>query len=128
MRSRVRLMNRIPLLLAALTCALPALAQPGDHTLNLKDADIRVFIATVSEITGKNFIVDPRVEGKVNIVSTHAMSADEVYDVFESVLRVNGFAAVPAGNMIKIVPEVIAKQDGGSGSASPGPDTLVTRI
>ncbi|HET9484259.1 MAG TPA: type II secretion system secretin GspD [Xanthomonadales bacterium] len=111
-----------------LLLAAPAAAQPGDHTLNLKDADIRVFIATVSEITGKNFIVDPRVEGKVNVVSTMPMDAEQVYDVFESVLRVHGYAAVPAGSMVKIVPEAVAKQDGAPGADSPGPDTLVTRI
>lgn len=113
----------------ALAAAPYARAQPGEHTLNLKDADIRVFIATVSEITGRNFIVDPRVEGKVNVVSTHAMTADEVYDVFESVLRVHGYAAVPAGSMVKILPEALAKQDGApGGDGTPGPDTLVTRI
>jgi general secretion pathway protein D len=103
-------------------------AQPGEHTLNLKDADIRVFIATVSEITGRSFIVDPRVEGKVNVVSAKPMSESEVYAVFESVLRVNGFAAIPSGSMVKIVPEAIAKQDGELVTTANGPDTLVTRV
>ncbi|HET7843956.1 MAG TPA: secretin N-terminal domain-containing protein, partial [Xanthomonadales bacterium] len=109
---------------------LVALAQPGEHTLNLKDADIRVFIATVSEITGKSFIVDPTVEGKVNVVSSKPMTPDEVYDVFLSVLRVNGFAAVPSGSMVKILPEAIANQQGGVGSANlgGGPDALVTKL
>lgn len=105
-----------------------AVAQPGEHTLNLKDADIRVFIATVSEITGKSFIVDPRVEGKVNVVSAKPMSESEVYAVFESVLRVNGFAAIPSGSMVKIVPEAIAKQDGELVADINGPDTIVTRV
>jgi len=112
-----------------LGASLALSAQPGDHTLNLKDADIRVFIATVSEITGKSFIVDPRVEGKVNVVSTKPMDAAEVYRTFESVLRVHGFAAVPSGSMVKIVPEAIAKQDGDAGTApSGGPDAIVTRV
>ena len=111
----------------------PAASKPapnGLHTLNLKDADIRVFIATVSEITGKNFIIDPRVEGKVNVVSNLPMRPDQVYQVFESVLRVHGFAAIPVGSMIKIVPEAIAGQEGGVGSSADnvGPDTLVTRV
>jgi general secretion pathway protein D len=114
-------------ILLSASLALPA--QPGEHTLNLKDADIRVFIATVSEITGKSFIVDPRVEGKVNVVSTKPMNPDEVYRTFESVLRVHGFAAIPSGSMVKIVPEAIAKQDGDIGSVSSGgPDALVTRV
>lgn len=109
--------------------SLSLAAQPGDHTLNLKDADIRVFIATVSEITGKSFIVDPRVEGKVNVVSTKPMDADEVYRTFESILRVHGYAAVPSGSMVKIVPEAIAKQDGDAAAApSGGPDAIVTRV
>lgn len=109
--------------------SLALAAQPGDHTLNLKDADIRVFIATVSEITGKSFIVDPRVEGKVNVVSTKPMDAAEVYRTFESILRVHGYAAVPSGSMVKIVPEAIAKQDGDATSTpSGGPDAIVTRV
>ena len=123
-------------LLIALVLAAPLAAQEapgapllnGKHTLNLKDADVRTFISTVSEITGTNFIVDPRVEGKVNIVSTKPMDADEVYRVFESVLRVHGFALVPAGDVIKVLPEAIAVQDGAASSPVRGPDSLTTRV
>jgi general secretion pathway protein D len=101
---------------------------PAQNTLNIKDADIRTLIATVSEITGKNFIVDPRVEGKVNVVSARPMDADEVYEVFESVLRVHGFALVPAGNMVKIVPEAIAMQDGSLTASTNGPDAITSRV
>jgi general secretion pathway protein D len=119
-----------PLIAAVLLCVSITLsAQPGEHTLNLKDADIRVFIATVSEITGRSFIVDPRVEGKVNVVSTKPMSPDEVYRTFESVLRVHGFAAIASGSMVKIVPELVAKQDGDANAVSSGgPDAMVTRV
>ncbi|MCW9004173.1 MAG: type II secretion system protein GspD, partial [Gammaproteobacteria bacterium] len=79
-------------------------------TLNLKEADIRALISTVSRFTGKNFIVDPRVKAKVTVVSAKTMSEKEVYEVFLSVLQVHGYAAVPVGNIIKIVPEVNAKQ------------------
>lgn len=98
------------------------------NTLNIKDADIRTLIATVSEITGKNFIVDPRVEGKVNVVSARPMDADEIYSVFESILRVNGYALVNAGNMVKIVPEALAMQDGATSGGLLGPDTLVSQV
>ena len=64
-------------------------------TLNLKDADILAVISTVSEMTGKNFIVDPRVKGKVTIVSSEAMDADAVYQVFLSMLSVQGFSVIP---------------------------------
>ena len=79
--------------------------------LNLKDADIRAVIATVSEMTGKNFIIDPRVKGKVTILSSKAMDEKEVYQVFLSILSIHGFAAVPTKNAIKIVPEASAKQN-----------------
>jgi general secretion pathway protein D len=122
----VRVLGVISLLLS-----IQVLAQPSDgHTLNLKDADIRVFIETVSDITGKSFIVDSRVEGKVNVISKKPMNADEVYRTFESILRVSGYAAIPSGNIVKIVPEAVAKQDGDARAqgAIQGPDTLVTRI
>ena len=109
----------------------PSAAQnpPGTHTLNLKDADIQALIATVSEITGKNFIVGPNVQGKVTVISARPMKPDEIYDVFLSVLRVHGFAAVPAGSMVKIVPEAIAQAEGGNtvATAESG-DAIVTQI
>ena len=103
----------------------------GTHTLNLKDADIQVLIATVSEITGKNFIIGPNVQGKVTVVSATPMKPDEIYDTFLAVLRANGFAAVPAGNMVKIVPEAVAQQDGSAGlngNRTHAADELVTQI
>jgi len=103
----------------------------GRHTLNLKDADIQALIATVSEITGKNFIVGPTVQAKVTVISARPMRPDEIYDVFLSVLRVHGFAAVPSGSMIKIVPEAVAQQDGATdvaATAARAPDELVTQI
>jgi general secretion pathway protein D len=109
----------------------PAANPPGTHTLNLKDADIQVLIATVSEITGKNFVIGPAVQGKVTVVSATPMKPDEIYDTFLSVLRVNGYAAVPSGNMIKIVPEAAAQQDGSAGLDGAGRrelDELVTQI
>jgi general secretion pathway protein D len=98
------------------------------HTLNLKAADIGVLIETVSQITGKSFIVDPRVEGRVTVISTSPQTAAEIYETFLSVLRVHGYAAVSAGEMIKIVPDAIAMQDGSVGNGGGGPDALVTRV
>ncbi len=103
----------------------------GRRTLNLKDADIEALIATVSEITGKNFIVGPNVQGKVTVVSARPMKPDEIYDVFLSVLRVHGFAAVQSGSMVKIVPEAMAQQDGAAtvgGTRERSADELVTQI
>jgi general secretion pathway protein D len=109
----------------------PVATPPGTHTLNMKDADIEALIATVSEITGKNFIIGPNVQGKVTVVSAKPMKPDEIYDVFLSVLRVHGYAAIPSGSMIKIVPEAMAQQDGSgglNGSHVHEADELVTQI
>jgi len=81
-----------------------------DVTLNFKNADIRAFIEFVAGFSGKNFLVDNRVKGKVTIVSPTPISEDHAYDVFLSVLEVNGFAAVPSGSVIKIVPRAESKQ------------------
>ncbi|MFZ5467037.1 MAG: type II secretion system secretin GspD [Pseudomonadota bacterium] len=108
-----------------------ATAGNGMVTLNLRDADLEALIATVSEATGKNFIIDPRVKAKVNLISAKPMPPDELYNVFLSVLQVHGFAAVPKGEVIKIVPDVNAKQDGvevGPPAKAVGADELVTEV
>jgi len=73
-------------------------------SIDFNDVDIHVLIKLVSEMTGKNFVVDQRVKGKVTIISPLKISAREAYQVFESVLEVHGFTTVTAGNIIKIVP------------------------
>lgn len=117
-------------LLALLVLPVPAL-HAESMTLNLKDADINAVISTVAEMTGKNFIVDPRVKGKVTVISARPMNADEIYQVFLSVLNVNGYAAIPGKNAIKIVPEVDAKQDAVRTTSDENPgrgDEYVTRV
>lgn len=71
---------------------------------NLRDADIRTVIDAVSRETGKNFLLDQKVRGKVSIISSTPLSSDEVYQAFLSMLQATGYAAVPSGNLIKIVP------------------------
>ena len=85
-------------------------AESGTWRINLKNADIREFVTQVSTITGKSFIIDPRVKGNVTVVSSASMTAQGVYELFLSVLRVHGYAAVPNGDVIKIVQQVLAKQ------------------
>jgi len=117
------------LLFVWLVVCLPVQAETV--TLNLKDADISALISTVAEVTDRNFIVDPRVKGKVTVISSRPMDSEEVYQVFLSILKVHGFAAVPSGEVIKIVPDVNAKQDGipTASDASPGRgDQMVTRV
>ncbi|MCW8397701.1 GspD family T2SS secretin variant LspD [Legionella sp. PATHC038] len=76
---------------------------------NLRNADIRAVIAEVSRVTGKNFVIDPRVQGKISIVSSTPMNNNELYQVFLSVLQVSGYAAIPSGAIVKIIPNIDAK-------------------
>ena len=73
-------------------------------SIDFNDVDIHLFIKFISEITGKNFIVDQRVKGKVTIISPSQISVDEAYRVFASVLEVHGFTIVESGEITKIVP------------------------
>jgi general secretion pathway protein D len=77
--------------------------------LNFDDVDIPALVKFISEVTGKNFAIDPKVKGKVTIVSPTKISVDEAYQVFESVLEVHGYTTVPAGSIIKIVPSSEAR-------------------
>ena len=86
-------------------------AEEKSMTLNLNDADIRAFISTVSEMTGKNFIVDPRVKGRVTVMFSTPTTPENIYEVFLSVLKVHGYSTVPSGDAIKIIPSAGAKQD-----------------
>lgn len=98
--------------------------------INLKDADISALVSEMAEITGKNFVVDPRLKGNVTVISTREMSASELYELFQSVLSINGFAAVPSGPVVKILPDTNARQSGvrvDSGSYRDG-EELVTRV
>nr|VFK22537.1 MAG: general secretion pathway protein D [Candidatus Kentron sp. MB]VFK28886.1 MAG: general secretion pathway protein D [Candidatus Kentron sp. MB]VFK74135.1 MAG: general secretion pathway protein D [Candidatus Kentron sp. MB] len=99
-------------------------------TMNFQDVDITNIIVMVSKATGKNFLVDPRVKGKVSVISSHPMDGEELYQVFLSILEVHGFTAVPSGKVIKIIPNAIAKQAAiPTGSRPSGvSDEFVTRI
>ncbi|MBC8177516.1 MAG: type II secretion system secretin GspD [Deltaproteobacteria bacterium] len=85
--------------------------KPADSyvTIDFDNVDIQVFIKFISELTGKNFVIDKAVRGKVTIVSPNKISKDEAYKVFESVLEVHGYTTVPAGRITKIVPAVSAR-------------------
>ena len=87
--------------------------QPAEEskyvTIDFDNVDIRVFIKFISELTGRNFVIEKGVRGKVTIISPRKISVKETYKVFESVLEVHGFAAVPAGDIIKIIPSRDAK-------------------
>ena len=89
----------------------PANGKLGKHvTIDFDNVDILAFIKFMSELTGKNFVVDETVKGKVSVFSPQKISTEEAYKVFESVLEIHGLTTVPAGDVIKIVPSQQAKE------------------
>jgi general secretion pathway protein D len=114
-------------LAAALACAAPGLAQT---TLNVRDADIRAFIADAAKVTGRTFIIDARVQGKVSVVTDRPLSRSEYLEVFLSTLRANGLVAVPTANgAFRVQPiDNAAQQPSRIGSAGANRNSLVTEI
>ncbi len=96
------------LFLAPALLLAPGPAPAGEEVkkvaLDFDDVDIRLFIRVISEFTGKNFIVDNNVRGKVTVISPRKLTTGQAFEVFESVLAVNGFALVDAGEAVKVVP------------------------
>ncbi|MEO8537544.1 MAG: type II secretion system secretin GspD [Betaproteobacteria bacterium] len=109
-----------------------AFAQEGDSvTLNFVNADIDAVVKAVGEITGRNFLVDPRVKGTINIVSARPVPKAVVYPTLLSALRMQGFAAVEADGVVKIVPEADAKTHAGPvqrGAVTASGERIVTQV
>jgi len=101
-------------------------------TIDFDNVDIRLFIKYISELTGKNFVVDKTVQGNVTIVSPTKISEEEAYRVFESVLEVHGFTTVKAGSVIKILPSARARSQNVGllqmGTSSALEDRVVTQL
>ncbi len=100
-------------------------------TFNIRDAEISTVISTIAEVTGKSFIIDPRVKGKATVISSRPMTKDEAYQIFLSLLEVHGFAAIEVGETIKILPDVSAKQSPTPLSTRRNPgegDEVVTQV
>ena len=103
--------NFITALLLVLLVAVPAWAGKG-VVLNFSDVDISTMVKFISDLTGKNFILDDRVKGKISVYSPAKLTTDEAYNVFTSVLEMKGFTIIPSGKVLKIVPLASAKQAG----------------
>jgi len=102
----LRRLLALTLLASAMTATLPAPVLAQEQVLNLQDADIRVFIQDVARATGRTFIIDPRVQGKVSVASQEPLSRAELFDVLLSTLRANGLVAIPTGSgAYRIAPE-----------------------
>ncbi len=127
------MLQRLKFLLVALCLSGMVLADdrgPAEHVLNFNDVDIRALITAVAEMTGRNIIIDPQVAGRVTVVSTQPLSSAEVYEVFLSILRVHGFTAISDERVVRVVPDVNARQDGRVpvDDMRAGGDDPVTRI
>lgn len=107
-----------------------AKAEDGTITLNFANADIEAVAAAIGKMTGRNFLIDPRVKGTVNIVSSRPVTPRAAYDIFISALRLQGYAAVEGDGVVKIVPEADAKHHvrGVSVRNSGDGDRLQTRV
>lgn len=107
-----------------------AFAQEETWRLNLRDADIRAFITQVADITGYSFVVDPRVAGKVTVLSSTPMTRDEIYDLFLAVLNVQGFVAIQGEDVIKVIPQANARKSGEAleGRSDIPSEQLMTRV
>lgn len=105
-----------PLLLStAITLGLSQLTAAHAETgykVYMRDADIKAFIDQVASVTGKNFVLDPRINGNVTVISNKALSREEVYELFLAVMKVNGVVAVDRGITTELMPDTVAKQAG----------------
>jgi general secretion pathway protein D len=119
------------LLLCGLLVVMPP-AQASDKVmLNFVNADIEYVLQAIGKITGKNFVIDPRVKGSINIVSYRPVSREMAFRLLLSALRLQGFAAVEADGVTKIVPEADAKQNTGQTFSKPlrtAGDRVVTQV
>jgi general secretion pathway protein D len=110
-----------------------AAAEDTMVTMDFQDVDLTVLVKFISELTGRNFILDEKVKGKkVTVISPTKISKEEAYRVFESILELKGLSTVPAGRVIKIVPskEAIEKslQTVVGREKTAVSDTMVTRL
>ncbi|WP_147695537.1 type II secretion system secretin GspD [Vogesella mureinivorans] len=114
----------------ALVFACHAFAAPDEPVmLNFVNVDIDTVVKAIGEISGKNFVLDPRVKGTVNIVSARPVPRELSYQILLSSLRMQGFSAVEGDGVIKIVPEADAKLHARVGNARRGDgDRLITKV
>ncbi|MDB5707498.1 MAG: type secretion system protein GspD, partial [Sphingomonas bacterium] len=118
------------LILAPVLAAVLVGTVSAQTTMNVRDADIRAFIADAARVTGRTFIIDARVQGKVTVVTDRPLSRSEYFEVFLSTLRANGLVAVPTSNgAFRIQPtDNAASQPSRVGSRGAARNSFVTEI
>lgn len=102
----------LSLLLLLTLSVLPVPAMAKGVILNFTDVDIATMVKFISDLTGKNFVMDERVKGKISVFSPSKLSNEEAFNVFTSVLELKGFTLIQSGKAYKIVPTATAKQSG----------------
>ncbi len=120
------------LLLTGILSSSPALAAGKGVVLNFNEVDISTMVKFISDLTGKNFVLDDRVKGKISVYSPSKLSTEEAYNVFVSVLELKGFTVVQSGKVGKIVPIANARQSGftllPSGEPAPVNENYVAQV
>jgi len=120
------------LLLVGALSGSPALAAGKGVVLNFNEVDISTMVKFISDLTGRNFVLDDRVKGKISVYSPSKLSNEEAYNVFVSVLELKGFTVVQSGKVGKIVPSAGAKQSGftllPSGEQAPVNENYVAQV
>lgn len=127
---------RHPIRTAFLTLALAATSlsplaaqtQAADIVVNMRGVEIADVADQISRITGRTLILDPTVKGQVTVTSAEPLSPGGVWELFQSVLRANGFAAVRSGSAWRIIPQANAVRDGGVRTRGVGGQELTTRM
>ncbi len=119
-------------LIATLFSSLALAAASKGVVLNFNEVDISTMVKFISDLTGKNFILDERVKGKISVYSPSKLSTEEAYNVFTSVLELKGFTVMQSGKVAKIVPSSSAKQSGfkllPSGEQPPVNESYVAQV
>ena len=124
---------------AAVQPALAKSESPGKTTvknradrevnIDFNDADIKLFIKFMAELTDRNFVIDEKVKGKVTVISPRKVSVDEAVKVFESTMEVYGYTLMEAGAVTKVIPANEARQRGAFGpGAKQAGDRIITRL
>ena len=103
---------------------------PATFVINLRDADIRLLSEQVSEITGRTLVLDPNVSGTVTVISAEPLDSDGVWELFQSVLSVRGYTALPSGSLWRIVPQATIREGGAvmENNSNVGRLDVITRL
>jgi len=122
--------KKLVIALALALAVTPLSPISAQYVLNLREADIRAFIQDAARVTGRTFIIDPAVQGRVSVVTDRPLSRSEYFELFLSTLRANGFVAVPAsGGALRVQPIAGAASSAPVGGSRRGsPSGFVTEI